>query len=49
MITIWLLLTLIAMLLIHIGIKLQPKYNQIGVVMILIGCFQLIAELIALI
>jgi hypothetical protein len=49
MLVIWLLLTAFAVTLIYVG----PKFcdmgsNQIGTLMILVGTFQLMAELVAL-
>lgn len=50
MLVIWVLLALLAISLIYIGSKfVDLKQKQLGLLMILIGCFQLLAQLIALI
>lgn len=50
MIEIWLLITIVTLLIIYTGHKLYDAgYIQVGTVMILVGCLQLLAEGVALI
>jgi hypothetical protein len=49
MLIIWVLLTTVAIALIYFGSKfIDIGYNQLGAVMMLVGVFQLIAEMVAL-